>query len=115
MTVHEKSRDGSSFHSFSYPEYTDLRDAKSGLDGLAGYGIFPASFRLPQDPEPRLLLGMIVTGNYFDVLKTRPELGRLFQPGDDRGVSGAEPVVVLSDETWRRRFDADPSGSSDAR
>ncbi|MGE0355063.1 MAG: ABC transporter permease [Gemmatimonadales bacterium] len=107
LTVHAMSEDGSSFHSFSYPEYTGLRDAKSGLTDLAAFGIFPGSFRLEGEPEPRVILGMLATGNYFETLETRPALGRLFIPGDDRGAGGAEPVAVLSYETWQRRFEGD--------
>ena len=48
-----------------------------------------------------------VTDGFFDALQVRPQLGRLFQPADDR--PGADRVVVLSDGLWRRRFGADPS------
>ncbi len=106
VTAHRLDQRGSSFHSFSYISYTDLRDARSGLSSLAAYGTFPAS--LSTDQEPQILLSMLVSGNYFQVLETRPAMGRLLLPADDRGVAGAEPVVVLSYRTWAERFGSDP-------
>ena len=44
--------------------------------------------------------GCFVSGNYFDVFGSRPELGRLLHPADD--VPGADPVVVLSHHFWSR-------------
>lgn len=44
----------------------------------------------------------LVSGNYFDVLDTRPELGRALRPSDD--VVGAAPVVVISHDTWQTRY-----------
>jgi predicted permease len=49
-----------------------------------------------------------VTGNYFDVLGLRPQLGRFFLD-DERRIEVPTPVVVLSDVVWRARFDADPN------
>ncbi|HVH08525.1 MAG TPA: ABC transporter permease [Gemmatimonadales bacterium] len=46
-----------------------------------------------------------VSGEFFDVLGTRPLLGRALRPADD--VSGAAPVVV-SYAAWQRRFGGDP-------
>ncbi len=58
--------------------------------------------------ESQRIYGELVTGNYFDVLKARPALGRGFLEEDDRTV-GASPVVVLSNRLWRRQFNSDPA------
>ena len=47
-----------------------------------------------------------VTVAAWETLGMAPALGRGFQTGDDR--PGAEPVILLGDEVWRTRFDADP-------
>jgi len=47
-----------------------------------------------------------VTVAAWDTIGVKPALGRGFQAGDDR--PGAEPIILLSDEIWRTRFDADP-------
>jgi len=41
----------------------------------------------------------------FPMLGVPPALGRHFNQEDDR--AGAEPVVILSDEVWVRRYNAD--------
>ena len=41
------------------------------------------------------------------MLGVPPALGRAFGPSDDR--PGAEPVVMLGDDVWRRRYNADPA------
>jgi len=52
-----------------------------------------------------------VTGNFFDVLGTRPALGRVFHAGDVVDFDWASPKrtypVVLSFGAWRRAFGAD--------
>lgn len=47
----------------------------------------------------------LVSGDYFDVLETRPLLGRALRREDD--VRGAAPVAVLSYAAWMRRFAGD--------
>ncbi|HEU4786576.1 MAG TPA: ABC transporter permease, partial [Gemmatimonadaceae bacterium] len=47
----------------------------------------------------------LVSGNYFDVLGSRPLLGRTLRPEDD--VPGATPVLVLSHRAWKGRFAGD--------
>ena len=48
----------------------------------------------------------LVSGGYFQLLGTRPILGRALRPEDD--VTGATPVVVLSYGAWQRYFGGDP-------
>jgi putative ABC transport system permease protein len=57
------------------------------------------------DPEI-VQLGQ-VNDNFFTFLGVHPQLGRQFRPEDN--VPGAPPVMMLSDELWRRRFGADPA------
>lgn len=53
------------------------------------------------------IVGLLVTGNYFQVLGGRPALGRWISPADATA-PGSAPVVVLSDGAWRARYGADP-------
>lgn len=48
-----------------------------------------------------------VSSGFFDVLGTRPIVGRTFRPGDD--LPGARPTLVLSADVWRERFSSDPT------
>jgi len=49
----------------------------------------------------------LVSGGYFDLLGTRPMLGRALRPEDD--VRGAAPVAVLSYSAWQRFFGSAPN------
>lgn len=104
VTAHSVSQDGSSFHSFSWLDWRDLAAARSGLEHLAAYSGFPAS--IASDAEPVLSLGMLVSANYFAMLRTRPAMGRFFSDDEDAG-PGVPRVAVLGYSTWRDRFDAD--------
>jgi predicted permease len=91
---------------FSYPDYVDYRDGNSVLDGLIAGELISPTFNA--DGRVERVVGQIVTGNYFDVLRVRPQLGRAFSSKDDR-LPMASPVVVISDGFWRRWFGGDPA------
>jgi predicted permease len=57
--------------------------------------------------EPVRVTAEQVSVNFFDVLGTRPFLGRAFLPGED--VAGKQRVTVLSYAFWRRQFGGDTS------
>lgn len=58
------------------------------------------------DVPERVSVAALTPGT-FELLRVQPALGRGFAAND--AISGAEPVVVLSDALWRRRYGADPS------
>jgi len=96
---------GSPGNVFSYPEYAEHRDGNSVFDGFSAWGGIQVS--LNAEGETDLAGGLIVTGNFFEVLGVRAALGRVLAPSDDV-TPGAHPVVVLSDGLWRRRFGGRP-------
>ncbi len=79
------------------------RPAFDGLSAVDGFGDYSLTGR----GEPEQIRGAAVSGNLFDVLGLRALAGRTLQPADDR--PGAEPVVLLSEDYWRRKFAADPA------
>ncbi len=92
--------------SFSWPDYLDYRDqTRSVFQGVtAHFPLVPAS--VGGSGEPERIWGQMADGAYFSLLGIPMQLGRGILPEEDR-VSGANPVVVLSDALWRRRFGAD--------
>jgi putative ABC transport system permease protein len=48
-----------------------------------------------------------VSSGFFDLLGTRPLIGRTFRAADDR--QGARPTLVLSEGLWRQQFSSDPA------
>jgi len=93
-------------NSSSYPDYTAYRDESKVFAGLAAYAQRPLN--LSVNGESQRIWGEIVTGNYFDVLKVKPALGRAFLAEEDR-TAGTHPVVVISNALWRRNFGSDPA------
>ena len=90
----------------SYPDYKDWRDDARSFAALAAFQ--GRSLTISDGTsEPERYLGAAVSSTLFGLLGTPPALGRDFGPDDDR--LGAEPVVLLSDDVWRRRYAADRS------
>jgi predicted permease len=91
---------------FSYPMLKDLQQAETGLASLAGHVVFGAN--LAAGEETVAGIGSFVTGSYFGTLGVRPELGRLFDEGDE-GEPGENFVAVLAYDFWHGQLGADPS------
>ncbi|MDE3155418.1 MAG: ABC transporter permease [Acidobacteriota bacterium] len=87
--------------------FQDYRDQVSAFAGAAVYQFVPLNLGAARDAKPEVVLGEIVSGNYFSLLGVTPALGRGFRPDEDQ-VPDRDPVVVLGDALWRTRFGADP-------
>jgi predicted permease len=108
VTLTGTSRDDA-FEEFSYREYLDIRDATKSYEGvLASTGLTGVGFAADATQMPRVKGGLLVSGNYFEVLGVRPELGRTFRADEDR-VPGRDAVVVLGPDFWRHELASDPS------
>jgi predicted permease len=64
--------------------------------------------KLTMDGGERQLNTQFVTANFFSELGARARLGRMLDATRD-AAPGAEPVVVLGQEFWRRHFGSDPN------
>jgi predicted permease len=85
----------------SYLNYKDYRDRNQVFSGLLAYHFSAVS--LGAVGTSARVWGLLVSGNYFDVLGVRPALGRGFLPEEDEA-RGAHPVVVLGYGCWQSRF-----------
>jgi predicted permease len=89
----------------SYPEYRAYRRSSGSLGGLAAF----ATMGLTLDGEtPSPVAALLVTCDYFDVLRAGIATGRALIP-DDCASPGTSPVVVLGHQLWRQRFSGDAS------
>jgi predicted permease len=89
----------------SYPDYQDFRARNTTLSGMLAYRISEAGVSV--QGLARKSWDYEVTGDYFDVLGVKPELGRFFHASEEHGVNSV-PYIVLSDAMWRSRFGGDP-------
>jgi predicted permease len=93
---------------FSYPMFQDVRAAMPRGAEVAAIS-WPAQFYASfGGGQPEMVVGQLVSGNYFPTLETHSELGRLLGEEDDRVVGGS-PVAVISYGCWERRFGRDPN------
>jgi len=95
----------------SYPQFRMFRDAtKDVFSELYASGRGERVNIVTEDGKPNgdAANGVIVTGNYFSVLRAKTVLGRTFTADEDKA-PGSAPVVVLSYATWKTRFNLDPS------
>ena len=90
----------------SYPNYLDLRDRNRSFEELAAFNFAFVGFDTGKSPS--VSTGFATTGNYFDVLRIHPYLGRFFHATDEHGPNSA-PYVVLSYGYWHSRFQDDRS------
>jgi putative ABC transport system permease protein len=89
----------------SYPNLHDWKAQTTAFSAIAASS--GRSIALSDGVEPERYAGAAVTWDLFPTLGVPPALGRHFNAEDDR--PGAEPVIVLSDEIWRRRYNGDPA------
>ncbi|MFL5616258.1 MAG: ADOP family duplicated permease [Gemmatimonadaceae bacterium] len=79
-------------------EFLYLRGKVPGFQLVGAQRPGDVTMRTGDDPA-RLLPGLTITGELFDVLGARPLIGRGPRVGDD--VEGAEPVAFLSYGLWQ--------------
>ena len=97
----------------SYPAYAALAERTRTVDGLAAFAVRMFGIQDRAAGEPAAPVGGAFTSvDYFRTLGVGPLLGRTFEPVDT--LASAEPVVVLGNALWRRRFaeDADVIGQT---
>src|SRR6185436_13007543 len=89
----------------SHLNFKDYRAMSRSFSDVLGYTFAPVS--LQSGKEPVQIMGLLVSGNYFDMLGVRAAHGRTFLPEEDRE-PGAHPVVVVSHQFWQERLEGDP-------
>jgi len=89
----------------SYLNFADMRAQNQSFEALAAYASASSALSGASD-APEQITGVISSGDIFRVLKTRPLMGRLLEPGDER--PGGSNAVVISHGLWQRRFGGDP-------
>lgn len=95
------TRQGIGFAASSYPNYLDIRDRATTLDGVYAHPRFPEATSIAgAGGNVSVAFVMQASANYFTVLGAVPAAGRLFGPGD-AAESGAAPVACSVIATGR--------------
>ena len=90
-------------HRFSWNEFQDFQKQNPAFSEVSAFN--RVSFARV---EGHLMLGHLVTGNYFQMLGVSALRGRTLLP-EDAEVPGSAPVAVLSSEAWTNKFGRDPN------
>src|SRR5262245_37085306 len=93
-------------HATSHLNYIDYHDQNQIFSNLLAYTFAQVSLARGETTEP--VFGLVVSGNYFDVLGVKAAMGRTRMPHEDR-TPGAHPVAVLSHGLWQRSCGGDPT------
>ena len=89
----------------AFPNYIDWRDQNQSFEKLALYRWWSANLTGVEPPER--IQGFLVTGNFLDVIGTKPIMGRGFLEHENQ--PGSDGVAVITHSLWQRRFGGDPN------
>jgi putative ABC transport system permease protein len=87
----------------SAPEFIALREQVRGFEIATAVDV---NLNLVGQGDPERVIGARVTSNLLPLLGVEPVLGRNFLPEEEP--EGNDAVVLVSHESWRRRFGSDP-------
>jgi macrolide transport system ATP-binding/permease protein len=91
--------------STSYLNFQDYEKQNTAFTSMAAYTF--AGVGMTRGSDTLNVGGLLVSGNYFDLLQVKPSLGRTFLPDEDSTPNG-HPVVVLGYKFWKK-LGADPT------
>ena len=90
----------------TYPQWQQIRQLQQGFSGVFAWS--NTTFNLNTGGEVRSARGLMVSGDFFDVLGVPAVLGRVLAPSDDQPGCGA-PVAVLGYGFWQRQYGGNAS------
>lgn len=104
VAVYTTDKRNPGFAPMSHLNWKDYRKHNDVFESMLGYDWTVMS--VATGGEARMLVGQLVSGNYFDMLGVSAALGRTFEPREDEAEA---PVAVLSHGFWTKSLGADAS------
>jgi putative ABC transport system permease protein len=90
----------------SYPEFGDWREQSQTMAQLAA--MVGANINVSEEGKaPEQYRGSYISSTLFPMIGERPVIGRAFTDADDK--KGAEPVAILTNGMWKKRYGGDPA------
>jgi putative ABC transport system permease protein len=89
----------------SWLELQDWKERARSFSAIGGVQF--RSFTVSEGGDADRYSGAAISHELFPMLGKSPQLGRGFTAEDDR--QGGEPVVLISDDLWERRYNRDPA------
>ena len=87
-------------------DYEDLKAAQKSCSLMAGY-LSGSTINVTYKNKPQRYNGGYVTEDFFKITGVSPIIGRDFTVADNK--PGAERVIILGHEIWKRDFNSDPN------
>ena len=103
LIEHDQQR-GVDFDWVSFPNFHDWAEQSKAFQYMAAYKFH--AFNLTNVGQAQMLFGVKVSANLLPTLGAEAILGRNFRPDEDQ--PGRDHEVILSYDTWRQTFGADP-------
>ena len=91
--------------SFPYQSFARVREQRGALSDVFAFG--NVGLNVNADGQADVASGQAVSGNYYAGLGVQAMIGRTITDEDDK--ASANPVAVLSNRYWQRRFSGDPA------
>lgn len=105
VDVFTSGSDGGAYATTSYPDFLDFKKDNAVFSDMLAVSMSLDAVTLGD--RPRLAIGEVITGNYFEMLGVRARIGRTLLPADDR--SGAARVAMISYRAWQREYGGAPT------
>ena len=86
----------------SYPDFRDFRDHLKLVESMSVTQ--PLALAVGNDVRVERVWGETVSGNFFDVLRVKPEMGRFFSGVECDDAQNAHPVAIISHSFWHSHY-----------
>ncbi|HKR11479.1 MAG TPA: ABC transporter permease [Pyrinomonadaceae bacterium] len=106
VSLYTSDYSGSQYSASSFPDFVDFRDRSNVFENVAAFTEISTTLRSENYADRTD--GVLVSGNYFDLLDVKAARGRTFHAEEDQ-TPGTHPVIVISHKLWQTRFAGDPS------
>ncbi len=90
----------------SYLDFRDFRDNCRLAESMSV--VEPIALAVGNDQSVERVWGEVVSGNFFDLLRIKPQLGRFFSTAEVDLQQNAHPLAVISHSYWSSHFHSDP-------
>ena len=91
----------------SYLDFHDFRDHLKLVESMSVAQ--PMALAVGDDVRVERVWGETVSGNFFDVLRVQPDIGRFFSGVERDDAQNAHPVAVISHSFWHSHYNESAS------
>jgi predicted permease len=89
--------------------HLDYRDFRDHLQSFAYLSAFQPITLAVGDENTQPVWGELVSGNYFDLMGLRPQIGRFFSGSERDDAQNVHAVAVISHSYWQSHFNFSPA------